>query len=140
MTPQPLGYNMKKLQFLMPHYATTQYKGKHNHQGRAAHRFFVELSYARQSTKITAMTKLAKLINYAETYKMQSHAVAYDSSRTYPDMSKVVIYISEKSIVEVQELIYQLRYHLGILHSGERHGQKGHVLFNVSDVKDFLVQ
>lgn len=141
MNIKPVGYKTRRIEFCMPKYAHTQYHGKHNHEGTVAHRFLVELSYARESTKETLMTKLAKHINYVEAYDMENHTYSQGHSRTHTGNSKVVMYINgpTENYKEVEELLFELRHHIGMIVSPARHGEKSHVLFNVSEVQDYLV-
>lgn len=138
MTIRPVGKNTHVLEFLMPKYHKTEYHGHHNHEGTVAHRFLVELSYARESTKTTPMTELAKLIHYAEVHHIQNNVVSHGHSRTYTDISKVQLYLPEANVKKVMDLIYELRYHIGVITSGERYGQKGHVFFSSSATQDYI--
>ena len=138
MNVRPIGDKTHKIEFLMPHYAHTGYHNKHNHEGRVAHRFLVELSYARQSKEKTPLKELSEMINYAETYILENHVVSHGHSRTHSDLSKVALYVPLKHAKRVEELLYELRYTIGIVHAGERHGEKGHVIFNTSQIQDYL--
>ena len=147
MTPEvkPVGYKIHRVEFVMPHYASTGYEGKHNHQGTVAHRFLVELSYAlerwkRNPSEKTPMTQLASLINYAEAYAIENHTVAKGHSKTHTDLSKVVLYVPLRHAKRVEELVWELRYHIGVVTTGERDGAKGHVFFNTSEVQDYLAE
>ena len=122
----------------MPHYAHTGYHGKHNHEGRVAHRFLVELSYARESHGSSPLKELASLINYAEVYSLENHVVSGGHSRTYTDLSKVCLFVPLKNAERVEELVYELRYTIGVISSGERQGERGHVFFTTSAVQDYL--
>lgn len=138
MTVRPVGNRTHRVEFLMPAYAHTGYDGKHNHRGTVAHRFLVELSYARESTKTTPMTELAKLINYAEVYKVETHHAYVGHSRTYSDLSKIAIYVPMMHAKRVEELLFELRHYLGIITGGESHGEKGHIIFNTCEIQDYL--
>ncbi len=134
---KPVGEKVHRVEFVMPYYAHTGYSGKHNHRGNVAHRFLVELSYARESDKDTQMDKLARMVNYAEVYPLENHTVIKEHSTTRTDLSKVVLYVSQKNMKNVMELVYELRDYLGVLTVGEREGVKGRVYFNTSEVVDY---
>ena len=74
-TVKPIGEKTHKIEFTMPNHGRTEYHGKHNHEGKVPHRFLVELSYARESTKKTPMVELANLVYYAEVFPMENHSV-----------------------------------------------------------------
>lgn len=137
---KPVGSHTHRIEFVMPHYAHTEYHGKHNHRGRVAHRFLVELSYAKESAKKTPLTELAQLISYAEVYAIENHTVSLGHSSTHVDQSKVVLYLPVKNAKRAQQLLFELRYHIGIIHTGEREGSKGHVFFNTSVVQDYVAE
>lgn len=133
----PVGQKTHRIDFLMPHYAHTEYHGKHNHRGTVAHRFFVQLSYARQSKQQTPMKELADLITYAEAYPIENHVYAHGHSRTHTDNYKVSIYAPLFRCKRIEQLLFELRHFLGII-TARPHGQKQHVLFNVSQIQDYL--
>lgn len=139
-TPHPrLVGKTNRVQFCMPTYRHTDYNGKHNHRGTVAHRFLVQLSYARQSEKKTPMKELADLINYAQAYTIENHLVSSGHSLTNPEVSKIALYLHPSNCKRVQQLLYELRYTLGILPLGQRSGYQGHVLFNTIEVQDYLI-
>ena len=134
---RPVGEKTHRIQFCMPKYGHTGYHGKHNHMGHVAHRFLVQLSYARQSTKKTPMVQLANLINYCEVYDIQNHTwSAAVGSRTHPQTSKVVLYVPLANCKRVEQLIYELRHYLSVIVGHTAHGE--HVFFNTSEVQDYI--
>ena len=139
MNVRPIGDKTHRIEFLMPQYQHTGYDNKHNHKGVVGHRFLVELSYAKELKEMTPLKELSELIHYAEAYTIDNHVLSLGHARTYSNVTKVALYMSVKFAKKAEELIYRLRQTLGIIHSGQRHGEDGHVIFNTSQVQDYLV-
>ena len=134
---------MHRIQFCLHNHYHTHYHGKHNHKGTVPHRFLVQLSYARQSTAktpLSPMKQLADLVHYAQAYKIEHNYYSQGQSTTNDEVSKIVLYVPLSHCKRVQQLLYELRYTIGIVTLGQRHGQKGYVFFNTSEVQDYLAE
>ena len=138
--PRPVGKKTRRIEFTMPKFKHTEYHGKHNHEGKVAHRFLVELSYARESEKKTPMKELADLIYYAEAYDMENHTYSAGHSKTNPEMSKVALYVRAEDAKRIEELLWKLRHHIGIYIGAEsKEEPNGFLFFNSIDVQDYVI-